>query len=226
MAPWPKLTYRIGAFHIVLGLALIAAALIPHPPTTDPFDPVGALREIGHTRSWALLHWLGAAGFVAWLTGPPALHLILRQRGGAAFSPYAATIWLSALPIWLAVMVLEAGAMPGLAQAFATAAGDEERARVLLVARPAVAFGLLLGYVGAFLQWMAVALWGVDILRSGILPRWFGWWGSAAGGVAAPALILAVLFPKGALAILLATSGPAGLWTLALAYFLWTAAPD
>lgn len=226
MSPWPRLTYRIGALYIVLGLALIAAALIPHPPTTDPNDAAGALREITATRPWALIHWLGAAGFLSWLIGPLALHLLLRRRGGAALSPYAAAIWLMALPLWLMVMVLEAGSMPGLARAFAAAVGEEERARVLLAARPLVAFGILVGYVGAFLQWKAVALWGVDILWAGIMPRWFGWWGVVGGAVAALALIPAVLLPKGALVILLATSGPAGLWTLVLAYFLWTAAPD
>lgn len=222
MNQWPRLTYRLGALYTVAGLVLIVSALIPHPPTTDPYDAAGALREITATRPWVLIHWLGAAGFIPWLIGPRALDLLLRERGGAAFSPYAAAIWLAALPLWLTVMVLEAGGMPMLARAYAAAAGEAERAGILLVARPPVAFGILLGYLAAFLQWKALALWGVDIVRSGALPRWFGWWGVVGGGAAALALIPAVLFPQAALAILIATSGPAGLWTLALAYFLWT----
>lgn len=217
------LSYRVGAGLMVVGLAIFGTALVFHPLLADPRAVEHGLGEVARTPAWEAIHWAGATGLFLWLLGLTGMHAFFRDRGAATFSPYAVAAVVAALPLWLLVMVLEAGAMPHLARAYVGADGPD-RAAVLLVARPLYAFGNLLGYVAAFLHWTAVNLWGMDVTRSGALPRWFGWWGWLAGAAAALALPLAVAWPRGAVLVLVATSGPAALWTLAAAWFLWRAA--
>ncbi len=228
-----QFTSRAGAVAITAGLGVFGTALAFHPPLVNPWAVEHGLGEIARHGAWEAIHWAGAAGLFLWLTGLLALHRLLAGRGAAGLSPFAAAAAVGAMVVWLLVMALEAGAMPGLARSYVAAAegtgeagavgeaGAAAAARVLLIAAPWYTFGLLLGYAAAGLHWIAVALWGVDVIRWGGWPRWFGWWGALAGGAGAVALPVAVALPKAAVPLLAATSGPAGAWTLVAAWFLW-----
>lgn len=209
---------RLGAFCIVSGQVFLGFNLLFHPLTTDPYAVGSMLAEIRSRPHWALIHWGFAAGMIQWLIGLLAFDGFLRVRRAAVFSPFAAAAVVAALPVWLVVMTLEASAGPILAGG--NGAGADA---VFLLARSLLPFAHLLGYVAAFLPWAAVGLWGVDLLLAGLWPRWFGWWGVLAGAIGAAALPVAAVIGSARFAVplLALTSGPAVVWTLVLAYYLW-----
>lgn len=210
------MTARAGAAAIAAGLAVFGTALLFHPVLADPWAVERGLRAIAGHRGWEAVHWAGAVGLGLWLAGLLAVPRLVAGGSGGGFSPFASGMVVCAMGLWLTAMALEAGAMPGLARAYA--AGEKG---VLLAARPWYTFGMLVGYVAAGLHWGAVALWGADALLGRGLPRWFGWWGALGGGAALAALPVAVAYPGAAPVLLVATSGTAAAWTLAAAWFLW-----
>ena len=207
-APSPdRLLYRLGAVLVFTGLLLAGVSLAAHPPVFHVADGPGALQQVARAPArWSLIHGAALAGLLALGLGVPVLHRFLAERGLARFSAVAAPAYLAGVPLWAAALVMELAALPPLARPPGALPGSVVSA---LWASP-----LLLGYVASGLQWAAVILWGVDLIRGAGVGRLAGWWAAGAGGLALAALPVAAFAVRGmAGAVLLwLTQGPAGAW--------------
>lgn len=187
--PTPMQRARIATFAV--GAVLFAAALALHPILLDPAGEAAAYPVIGADRLWPAVHWVALAGITLWT---------LPLASAPDSAPAARQALAVGLALWIAVLTFEATALPQLAAA-----------RV-----PGFwAWTLALGYLGAVLDGLGIALLG-----------WSPGTGSgrrlrASGAVIAGASVLAYAAP-GAAVPLLACAGAAALHATGTALRRWS----
>ncbi len=200
----------------VVGVAFVVLIVIPFvvvpPPPGISVSPSGVVAYFRDHRAVLLpVGWLGILSFAAATVLIAALTTLLRraegERGwlhllffGANLLSIALAVVLGALSQLLALDAGAPGFDPGLAKALSDLAD----------------LGLAVFFAPTIVAWAAAA---IVIRRTGVLPRWLGWW---AGLLVVTSLIASTGAFVGTGP--LAAAGPASLAGLALQIAWWLAA--
>ncbi|HEX6988673.1 MAG TPA: hypothetical protein VF282_04335 [Bacillota bacterium] len=189
------------------GGALVLVAAFLHPPTFDPTaaEPVW-LAAATAPRAWMADHVLVAFGLGIWTLG--LLHwvwMVLPPSSTMSWRAWIAAALTTALSLWLTALTVELTSLP------LTAAVDQVPAWFAGL-WPAV---LGLGYLGAVLQWLALALVAAALRARHDPPsRRLGFWGLLSVPPGWAAMIAAWYVPAWATWLLAIGLAPATAWLL------------
>lgn len=192
MSPTKLIRWSGGAL-IVAGL-LMATSLALHPDETDPNALVNPL--------WGPTHLALGVGFLISLLGLMGVHARQVQRAGALGLTGFVVVFASTAALIGPVLVVEGIIVPGLAQSDIAEAA-------LAPTGPVFGRQLLPFFMGTIYAFgIGSVLFGIAIIRAGVLPRW----AAAALIVATPLLAFTPPLPAIFLAIGGALLGVAYVW--------------
>lgn len=215
---------RLAALCLWIGAALFGGATAFHPPLLDPGEAERELATIASTPYYGTIHWLIAVGAATLTVGLAGAYSACGPCR-ASMAGSAGRIFIAAqLALWLDVLVDEANGMTALAARYARLVSPEARDALVAVGWAHGARDLLLGYVAAFLFWAAVLVleWARATGRAvDAGSRRLAIVGAALAGLALAGLLPAAAWPPAALAVLLSTQLPAGLWLFVIGRQLW-----
>jgi hypothetical protein len=173
--PWYALCLLAGA-----SLAVVAGAL--HPALRG--DGAAQLAAIAACRAWRAIHWAFLFGGPLALAGLAGLAAAHAGTPGAAAARAGALVAVLAYAGWMVIVAFMAGAGWALAQRYAAAEAGMTATRAVFVYDTLHPFALAAQRAGAMALGVATFLLGCAVRRGGVLPRWLGTGGAAAGVVA------------------------------------------
>ncbi len=211
--------YRATGAAILVGCLLFAISSAFHPPAANPWTGREVIRMIAQSPAhWQWDHIGMLAAVVLLFTGLSCVESFAKERASARL---AARFFTAGLSIWLVILSMELTVMPVVS----TYWGGEPEAGAAVISEGLFALGIVAGDFAMGLAWSGIALLGVAMPgRAGVTRRFArlgvitGIWGTA--GIAA-----SLLLPDYSLPILLATSGPAFVWTVLLGWRLYKHTP-
>ncbi len=174
---------------LLVGASLVTLAAMLHPQLSG--DGAEQLATIARSAAWPAIHWAFLFGFPLALTG--LVGLAGRHGGtpGDAATRAGLLVGLFAYAAWTTIVTVMLGAGATLAQSYATAAPGPGAAPAVFVYEALRSVGLAAQRVAGFALGIATYLFGRGVLAGGVLPRWLGRFGIAAGLVG---LALALAF--------------------------------
>lgn len=152
-----RMLFRLSGLALLIALPLQVLGFVLHPPSEQVVDVLKPIYGPSHLIlfvSWVFA-LLGLTGFYARQAN---------RAGVLGLIGFAATVFAAAYHFYL--LLYEAYATPLLAQ--------NEATRTLIGDGPLAHGAGALGPL-AFLSILAFPLFGIAILRAGVLPRWAGW---------------------------------------------------
>ncbi len=181
--PW------IPALALLGGSVAVAIGGVLHPLLRG--DGPAQLATIAATPAWRTAHWLFAGGYVAVVSGLAALAARHVGTSGEAAARVGALASAFGYAVSLVGILFMLGAAAALAEAYVRGAPG------LAATHAAFTYDMLHPWaqaavrVGAAAVALGLVAFGWATARSGVLPRWLGWPGVAAGVVGIAASVVA-----------------------------------
>ena len=177
-----RLTTRIGATTLVLGLVLLAISQVWHPSHENPMDNPAVFREYAQSHDWTTIHLVEYAGYLLLLGGLVAMFyaVAVRPDVGAAVARFGLAAAVTSAAAFTILQAVDGVALKRAVDAWASAPADRQAAA--FAAAEAVRWieigvnGLANILVGATL-----ILFGVALALGRVYPRWLGGLAAVAG---------------------------------------------
>jgi hypothetical protein len=142
-----------------------------------------------HRPNWYVMHGLFAAGTVLTMAGLVGLGDALRASGDRAWSAIAGALFCIAATLWLVQVGFRVTATPWAFEELART-GQVPSVYPALHRWTGILFG---GFM--VMAYLAIAAYGLAILKTSAIGRWAGWTAVAFGLIAVPGLVTPVFQP-------------------------------
>jgi len=220
--PW----FRLGAISLIVGTFLMTILSFVHPHQADPNNNLAVFAEYADDPGWLATH-LGQlfANFIILIVATFAIYrsLISENEYAANWARLGMITALLTMAVFAADQALDGIALKQAVDAW-TAAPIDTKSIYFGVAESVRWLEYGLNGVYNVLQGVSVLFLSLGAVSATIYPRWLGWTGVIAGGLARIIVGIATMSTGfsalvGAIGMIAFLGGT--IWVFAVTYFLW-----
>jgi hypothetical protein len=177
-----RLTSRIGAVALPLGIILFFVSTSFHPSREDPMDNRAVFMEYAQSDSWIAVHLVQYFAVLLIIGGLVALYYsITAERGaGAGLARFGIAAAVATAASFTILQAVDAVALKLAVDAWVSAPADQESA--YFAAAEAVRWTEIgVNSFSFFLLGLTLFLYGLALALGAVYPRWAGWVAAVTG---------------------------------------------